>query len=132
MTGKQIVLIGALFLFSCGDKNAIPKGVLKPAAMQTVLWDVLRADAFTFAFITKDSTKKPEAENVKLQQQIFAEHKITREEFYKSYEFYKTHPALMQPLLDSMISKAGRDKYINTRPGQQPLRDSLQNRKQAE
>ena len=101
--------------------------------MQTVLWDVLRADAFTFNFITRDSTKKPAAENVKLQLQIFAEHKVTKEEFYKSYEFYKSHPALMQPILDSMINKAGREKYNATRGGgPQSLKDSLQNKKTAE
>ncbi|MGG9961468.1 DUF4296 domain-containing protein [Ferruginibacter sp. SUN106] len=123
MTLKHIVLLSALFLFSCGSKNEIPKGILKPAQMQTVLWDVLRADAFTFNFITKDSSKKTEVENVKLQQQIFAVHKTSRDEFYKSYEFYKTHPELMQTILDSMINKATRDKFINTKGKQ--FRDTL-------
>jgi len=126
MTGKRIALISLLFLFSCRDKNAVPSGVLKPAVMQTVLWDILRADAFTFNFITRDSARKPEAENVKLQQQIFSEHKITKEEFYTSYEFYKAHPALMQPILDSMISKAGREKYIKTRGPQSTGDSSIQ------
>ena len=110
----NMVLISTVILLSCGNKNAVPSGILKPAKMQTVLWDVLRADAFTFEFITKDSTRKPEAENVKLQQQIFAVHKVSKDEFYKSYEFYKTHPDLMQPMLDSMINKNTRDKFINT------------------
>src|SRR5882724_11301313 len=128
MTGKRIVLVSLLFLFSCKDKNAVPSGILKPAAMQTVLWDMLRADAFTFNFITKDSAKKPEPENVKLQQQIFAEHKTTKEEFYKSYEFYKAHPVLMQSILDSMLSKAAREKYIRTRAPQTTGDTSLQKR----
>ncbi|GAB2835291.1 DUF4296 domain-containing protein [Ferruginibacter profundus] len=123
MTLKNIVLLSVLFLSSCGNKNEIPKGILKPAKMQTVLWDVLRADAFTFNFITRDSSKKPEAENVKLQQQIFTVHKVSRDEFYKSYEFYKTHPELMQTILDSMINKATRDKFIDTRG--KKFRDTL-------
>ena len=109
------LLAAILFLLSCGSKNDIPKGVLKQEKMQAVLWDVLRADAFAFQFITKDSTKKPEAESVKLQQQIFAAHKTSREEFYKSYEFYKLHPEILQPMLDSMISKYTRDKFVNTK-----------------
>ncbi len=91
--------------------------------MQTVLWDVLRADAFTFEFIKKDSTKKPETENVKLQQQIFAIHKISKEEFYRSYEYYTAHTDLMQPMMDSIISKATREKYSSTRG--RPLIDTL-------
>jgi len=121
---KQIALISMFFLLSCRDKNAVPAGILKPAKMQTVLWDVLRADAFTFEFITRDSAKKPELENVKLQQQIFAVHKISKDEFYKSFEYYKAHPDVMQPMLDSMINKATRDKYINTKGGK-ILQDSL-------
>ena len=91
--------------------------------MQNVLWDVLRADAFTYDFVKKDSTKKPEQELAKLQQQIFAIHKISKEEFYKSYEYYKIHPELMQPILDSMINTKTRDKYTETKA--KPLHDTL-------
>jgi Domain of unknown function (DUF4296) len=114
---KRITLICIVFLFSCGDKNDIPSGIIKPVKMQKVLFDVLRADAFVFDFVKKDTAKNLDAESVKLQQQLFAVHKVTKEEFYKSYDFYKAHPDLMQPLLDSMISKATRDKYINTKSG---------------
>lgn len=114
---KRIGLICIAFLFSCGDNSGVPSGIIKPAKMQLVLFDILRADAFVFDFVKKDSAKKPAAENVKLQQQIFAVHKVTKEEFYKSYDFYKAHPDLMQPLLDSMISKATRDKYMKTKSG---------------
>ncbi|MGF2413449.1 DUF4296 domain-containing protein [Ferruginibacter sp.] len=119
----NMVLISTVILFSCESKNAVPAGILKPAKMQTVLWDMLRADAFTYEFITKDSAKKPEAENVKLQQQIFTVHKISKDDFYKSYEFYKSHPDLMQTMLDSLINKATRDKFIITQAKQ--LKDTL-------
>ena len=117
---RIIAFTCTVFLFSCSNKQAVPPGILKPAVMQKVMWDVLRADAFTFDFIKRDSSKRPEAENVKLQQQIFAIHKVSKEEFYKSYNFYKRHPDLMQPLLDSMINKATRDKLINTRGRKNP------------
>jgi Domain of unknown function (DUF4296) len=121
---KRIVLISTLFLFSCGNKKNLPEGILKPEKMQAVLWDVLRADVFTNDFIKKDSTKKPEQELVKLQQQIFAIHKVSKKEFYNSYEFYKTHPEIMQPMLDSMINRKTRDKYpaTYTRPSTDTLK----------
>jgi Domain of unknown function (DUF4296) len=113
----------AIFLFSCGSKKDLPAGILKPAAMQKVFWDVLRADALAFDFIKKDSTKKPEAELEKIQQQIFAVHKISKEVFYKSYNYYKTHPDIMLPALDSMITQYTRDKYMNTKSS--PGADSI-------
>jgi hypothetical protein len=115
MIGRTIALACTILLFSCSNKQVVPDGILKPAVMQKVMWDVLRADAFTFDFIKRDSTKRPEAENVKLQQQVFAIHKVSKEDFYKSYNYYKEHPDLMQPILDSMISKASRDKLVNTK-----------------
>lgn len=114
---KRMLCIGCILLFSCNDKKAVPAGILKPVKMQAVLWDMYRADALTYNFITKDTSQKPEAANVKLQQQIFEEQKITKDEFYKSYEFYKSHPNLMEPLLDSMIDKATREKYKVSQAG---------------
>ena len=125
MTVKRILLAAVVFLFSCGNKNNIPKGILQPAKMQLVLFDVLRADNFVSEYVKKDSAKKPEEEIAKLQRQIFAVHKISKEDFYKSYEFYKAHPDIMQPMLDSMISASNRNKYQNTFGKPKILKDSL-------
>lgn len=122
---KRIFLIALVFLLSCGDKNTVPKGILKPAKMQLVLWDMLRADNFVFEFVSRDSAKKPEEELAKLQRQIFAVHKISKEEFYKSYDFYKSHPDIMQPMLDSMINIKTRKKYEETRGKTKALLDSV-------
>jgi hypothetical protein len=103
----------------------MPKGVLKPVKMQAVLFDIIRADNFVFQYVTKDSSKKPEAELAKLQQQIFAVHKISRADYYKSYEYYKAHPDIMEPMLDSLINITTRDKYKNTMGRSKPLKDSL-------
>lgn len=104
-----------LFLFSCGNKTNVPGGILKKEKMETVLWDVFQADAFAFQFVTKDSSKVPEAEMAKIQLEIFSKHNTTREEFYKSFSYYKNHPDILQPMLDSMITKYTRDKYIYTK-----------------
>jgi hypothetical protein len=114
---KKMVLVFIVFLFSCGDKNQKRAEIIPPDKMQLVLFDILRADVFVFEYIKKDSAKKLEIESVKLQQQIFTAHKISKAAFYKSYDFYKAHPDLMQPILDSMISRATRDKYMNTKSG---------------
>ena len=96
----------AVVLFSCSNKT--PANILPPDKMQNVLWDVMSADVFTTDFISKDSTKKLPVENVKLQKQIFAMHKTTREQFYDSYKYYEQHPAEMQAMLDTMVVRKKR------------------------
>jgi hypothetical protein len=111
------ILLPVMFLISsCGNKEKLPAGVLKPEKMQAVLWDVIKADVFATEFIKKDSAKNAAAENLKLQQQIFAIHKITRADFYKSYDYYKSNTVEFKKVIDSMIARAERNKYNKTQP----------------
>jgi Domain of unknown function (DUF4296) len=108
-----IFLCGLILFISCKNNDKIPPAVLKPEKMQAVLWDVIKADAFTTEFIKKDTAKNAALENLKLQQKIFAIHKITKVEFYNSYDYYKTNTAVFKIMLDSMIIEAGRNKNFN-------------------
>lgn len=92
----------AVFLLSC-SKSSLPKNVLKPEKMQAVFWDYIRADVFTNEFIKKDSTKNPDVENARLQQQVFTKHKVSKETFYRSYDYYLKHQGLMKELMDTML-----------------------------
>jgi len=91
-----------VFFFSC-SKSKIPNDVMKPEKMQAVFWDYIRADVFTNEFIKKDSTKNPDVENARLQQQVFAKHKVSKETFYRSYEYYLKHQGIMKNLIDTMM-----------------------------
>jgi hypothetical protein len=110
------LLMGLSLLSSCGNKDQPPAGVLKPEKMQAVLWDVIKADVFTRDYIKKDTSKNDTAENLKLQQQIFAIHKITRADFYTSYDYYKTNTVEFKKIIDSMVVQAERKKSDTTRP----------------
>ena len=107
-----IFLVGLVLITACNDKDKMPDGILKPDKMQAVLWDVIKADAFTTEFIKSDTTKNAAAENLKLQQQIFAIHKITKDDFYTSYDYYKLNTPLFKKILDSMIVMAEKKKNI--------------------
>ena len=117
-----LLLVGLALINSCGNKEKIPDGILKPQKMQAVLWDVIKADAFTAEFIKKDSTKNATAENLKLQQQIFAIHKVSKADFYNSYDYYKTNTVVFKKIVDSMIAHAERKNVFNTKTfSTQPL-----------
>ena len=110
-----ILLAGLALIASCTNKDKVPDGILKPEKMQAVLWDVIKADAFTAEFIKKDSTKNAAAENLKLQQQIFAIHKINKADFYNSYDYYKSNTVVFKKIVDSMVAQAERKKTFNTK-----------------
>jgi hypothetical protein len=103
-------------IISCGGKDKIPEGILKPDKMQALLWDIIKADAFTNDFIKKDSAKNAVEENLKLQQQIFAIHHVSKDDFYKSYEYYKTNTPVLKVMLDSMVVQGERNKNLKIIP----------------
>ena len=105
-----ILLAGLALISSCGKKDQLPAGVLKPEKMQAVLWDVIKADVFTTEFIKKDSSKNATTENLKLQQQIFAIHKVSRADFFNSYDYYKSNTTAFKKIMDSMVVQAERTK----------------------
>lgn len=105
------VLIILIFCFAgCKDEKELPPGILKAEKMQEVFWDVIMAEAYTTQFIKKDSSRDTQLENAKLQQQIFAIHKISKQEFYNSYNYYNSHVDLMRTLLDSITAKGEKEK----------------------
>ncbi len=87
-------------MFACNQKK---KAIAIPQ-MKLVMWDVITADEWmrkqSIADTIIDSTKK----NIALYNKIFALHKITKEEYYSSYDYYKNHPNEMKILLDSLAA----------------------------
>lgn len=97
------VFILVVALAACSGKSKVPENILEPEKMQAVYWDYIRADIFTNEYIRKDSAKNLALENAKLQQQVFQLHKISKEQFYKSYEYYLNHRELMKDMIDTML-----------------------------
>ena len=114
---KSIFFFILIFLFSC--KNNLPKDILEGKKMEKVLWDVLKVDAYTKNYFLKDTTKNIVLENAKMQLQVFALHNITKDQFYKSYQYYLANSNLIKSLLDSIANNANKEKYIKYSTGQQ-------------
>ncbi len=93
-----------LLLFSCTEVK-LADNILSQQEMEIILWEQMRADAFTKEFISKDNLKDLSLENDKLQQKIFAKYKVDKNDFYKTYQYYLKHEDLMKNVLDSIILK---------------------------
>ena len=108
---KYLVFTLLIFLvIGCTNKSGTPAGIFGKEKMQSIMWDIIRAEVFTDQFIKKDSSKNVFQENMKLQNAIFSIHKVTRSEYYKSYDYYISHTDLIRGVLDSMSAKADRDR----------------------
>jgi hypothetical protein len=100
----------------CADKEKVPSGILPLSKMQTVMWDMIQADQYATLSIAKDSIGKDsvakrtavKAETLKLHEEVFRLHDVSREEFRKSYQYYLDHPELNQRLFDSLMSQGTR------------------------
>jgi Domain of unknown function (DUF4296) len=102
------LLITAVLITGCTKKNRIPSNVLSPAKMQAVLWDMMRADQFLTDYVfARDTSKNKEKESIRMYEQIFVFHKINKEEFTKSFAFYRSHPLHLQVIMDSISKRKG-------------------------
>jgi hypothetical protein len=117
MRKLPVLLSIVILLLSCSGKKKLPKGIIEPKKMENVFWDYIRADVFARDFTRKDSLKRDTIENVRLQKKIFSYYNISKEDFYRSYDYYLKHPDLMNAVLDSMVAKQNRIRQQEI-PGQ--------------
>jgi hypothetical protein len=103
------------FLFACSQSGPVPKNVLPPKKMEAVLWDAILADETADYYIQKDSSVNALTKHVHLYQQLFQIHKITKEDFKRSLQFYENHPLLLKPIFDSLQKKSERVTH-NVKP----------------
>jgi Domain of unknown function (DUF4296) len=102
MRAGLLILYISILVAGCKSRVGIPANILSQAKMQQVLWDMTRADLFLVDYLKKDSTLDKRLESIKLYQQVFRIHQVSKEEFRQSMEFYKTHPVYFKPILDSI------------------------------
>jgi len=112
-------------IMACSDKNKLPKDVLPQPKMQAVMWDMIRAGDFLNNYVFyRDTSVDKIAESQKWNEKIFQIHHITREQFDKSYTYYRQHPQLMKAVMDSISKTKVED--VTAQPAAQPATPSLQ------
>jgi Domain of unknown function (DUF4296) len=111
MLNKWISLL-IIFFVSC-NSSGVPGGVMPVNTMKAVMWDVIQADEFANLSIAKDSTKNLKQETLKLYSKVFDMHKISNEDFERSYYYYREHPDKEKELLDSLQTYGNKMREAN-------------------
>ena len=103
---KLFAALFLLFFIACKGKDDLPKGILSKDKMEGIMWDMMRSTEFLNTFVfQKDTTLDRTVETQKWYDKIYATNQVTREQFEKSYTYYKAHPLLMRDLMDSISKK---------------------------
>lgn len=96
-----------LFAFACRSKQ---QDIIPLDSMKVVIFDLLRMDQYFVVMQIKDTTLRRSKENIRLYDEVFALHHITRGRFDSSYKYYESHPSLFKQLVDSLDTHALREK----------------------
>lgn len=98
-----LLIPSILLLFSsCSRKDAVPKYLIPQKEMQLVVWDMLQADELAMQNKLADSSLVLKNESFRLYDKVFAIHKISRDQFFKSYRYYQQHPGLYKTLMEGV------------------------------
>jgi hypothetical protein len=99
------VLLSASCKFSSGKQNILPVDTIK-----VIMWDLLRADELYIRLTIKDSTAAKHKENIRMFEEIYAIHHVTKGQFDSSFKYYEAHPIIFKKLIDSLDAYANREK----------------------
>jgi hypothetical protein len=121
-----VLLVGS----GCSDKDSVPAGILPHEKMEAVMWDVVQAEQYSSNYLAKDSAHIDlKLENLRLYDEVFRLHQVSRDEFRKSYKYYLSRADLAQVLFDSLLAKGNRlrsesysrpSRPMTTNPAQAP------------
>ena len=121
---KKFILIFLLLaaLVSCKERA---NGILPQSKMSAVLLDYVKVDNYAFDHLRRDSSVNDTVAAIKMQQQVFEKHKVSKEDFERSINYYTEHPKLFEVIIDTVISRQLRKDTAKKKAVLIPVLDSL-------
>lgn len=105
----SIVLLG---IFSC-NSNKIPKDVMDPNEMKTVLWDLLAAGELKMSDTSATVRMHLKDSTTALFSHVLKIHNMSKDTFMHSYKYYEAHPDKQYDLIDTLASYTDRQLKID-------------------
>jgi hypothetical protein len=119
-----ILFIFSAIIISCNSGNKTPSNIIQPKEMQSILWDIMRAQTLANEIALKDSSVNAVVETKSLSQKIFQIHKTDSSNFNKSYNWYVKHPDALKLIIDSLYVQKERENTLRLKEknGPHPLK----------
>ncbi|MCY7421900.1 MAG: DUF4296 domain-containing protein [Chitinophagaceae bacterium] len=101
-----------LLLAVACSTNEVPKNIIPPKEMKTLVFDLMKADNYVNNYVLKDTSLKSKDQHIKMYEQVFSIHKTTKKDFYNSLTYYQQHPRVNKALFDSTLAFANRQREV--------------------
>ena len=104
--GMTLFCLGA-----CSNELSAPKKLIPKEKMEDIIWDMTQADQFATQYLKKDSSvHNLKTETMKMYDEIFAIHHVTKDEFKENFQYYTSHPELTKMIFDSLFARGTRQR----------------------
>ena len=107
---KIIILTCAFFIAACikEEDSTIPEDILSHEKMQGILIDVHLSEALAGIEFVKSDTIHQVMPQYYIQ--IFKKHSITKEDFFRSFDYYSEHPAELDEIYEEVLEEIARQE----------------------
>jgi hypothetical protein len=114
---RRLTVLFVMIMAGCSNRSSVPNDIIQPDSMQRIMKDVILAEQYSVQYLPKDSLKPDKlVANEELLEAIFKVHRITREEFKKSLQFYESRPDMSKKIFDSLSDDANRHRQPPANP----------------
>lgn len=107
---RKVLCIILIFTLLACSNSPVPKGIMKPDKMESIVYDLLKVDEYLNNYAYKDTTTSIKLKRSIFYAQVFKLHNTNRKAFYTSYRYYQQHPDIQKTLFDSLYARSGRVK----------------------
>jgi hypothetical protein len=102
------IIISFFFVRCTPEDKKIPSEILPVDTMKIIVWHLIEAGDYATSLKEKDTTIK--SLDTKYFTEVLKLHHLNKGNFFKSFNFYQTHPYFNNVLFDSINAYASRQR----------------------
>ena len=121
---KYLLWILLLLGTACSG-GTVPGDIIPPDKMKAIVFDLTQSEVYVNNYVLKDSSLKSKDQHIKIYEQVFLIHNISKKDFYKSFKYYQQHPNINKILFDSTLAYANRQRDVMFKETHELHTDSL-------
>ena len=108
MRKLRLLLVMCILVSCTPDDQKIPEDVLPVDKMKLIVWDMTQAGEYATYQRDKDTAHKPL--NTGYFNEVLKLYHVDKNNFFKSFDYYQSHPVLNKILFDSVAAYGERKR----------------------